>query len=221
LNVSGGTVNIAVMAGQATTSFSNNSEHGIYVTGSGALNITGVPVTAPAPNGQGTVIATNNAFDGLEIFETPVAAAQSSIYGLVAWNNTKHGIQLFGGEKVKVRSSVLLNNKLNGLFITSADVTSAANSLSGINLGTAGDPGLNQIQAALGSNSDLTGLCISMAPGQGTLSLSAEGNVFSGPTDCTTATSSVVRSAACADNVDLGIVPAIGTTVTVDLAKCQ
>ncbi len=141
LNVSGGIVNIAVMAGQATTSFNNNSEHGIYVTGSAALNIVGVPVTSPAPNGQGTVISTNNAFDGLEIFETPSAAAQSSIFGLVAWGNSKHGIQLFGGEKVKVRSSVLLNNKLNGMFITSADVTAAANSLAGHQPGHGGRPG--------------------------------------------------------------------------------
>ncbi|HEY0870160.1 MAG TPA: hypothetical protein VGD55_07160, partial [Acidothermaceae bacterium] len=100
MNLSGGTVNIGVMAGQATTSFSNNTEHGIYVTGRAVLNVVGVPVTSPAPNGQGTVIANNNGFDGLEIFETPFAAGQSSIIGLVAWGNRKHGIQLFGGEKV-------------------------------------------------------------------------------------------------------------------------
>ncbi|HXU64969.1 MAG TPA: hypothetical protein VN962_24895, partial [Polyangia bacterium] len=221
LNVSGGTVNISVAAGQATTSFSNNSEHGIYVTGTAVLNISGVPVTSTAPNGQGTVIANNNAFDGLEIFEAPGVAAQSSIQGLVTWGNTKQGIQLFGGEKVKVRRSILLNNKLNGLFITSSDITPAANDLSGINLGTAGDPGLNQIQAALGSNSDLTGLCVSMAPLQGPLSLSAEGNVFAGPTDCTTSASGVVRSTSCANNVDVGVVPALGTTITIDLATCH
>ncbi|HXJ21451.1 MAG TPA: hypothetical protein VMT03_14565 [Polyangia bacterium] len=221
LNVSGGTVNITVSAGQATTSFNSNTEHGIYVTGAAVLNITGVPVTTPGANGQGTVIANSNAFDGLEIFEGAGVAAQSTITGLVAWGNTKQGVQLFGGEKVKVRRSVLLNNKLNGLFLTAADSSAASNDLTGINLGTAGDPGLNQLQASLGSNADLAGLCVSMAASQGALSLSAEGNTFSGPTDCTTSTSAIARSTTCANNVDIGIVPASGTTVTIDTATCN
>jgi hypothetical protein len=221
LAVSGGTVNVTVSAGQATTSFSNNTEHGIYVTGTGVLNINGVPITTPGANGQGTVIANNNAFDGLEIFEGPGVAGPSSITGLVAWGNAKQGIQLFGGERVKVRRSVLLNNKLNALFLTAADGAAASNDLTGINLGTAGDPGLNQFQASLGSNADLAGLCVSMASLQGTLSLAAEGNTFSGPTDCTSSTNTIVRSTTCANNVDVGVVPASGTTVTIDLASCQ
>jgi len=64
------------------------------------------------------------------------------------------------------------------------DGTAAGNDLSGIDLGKAGDPGRNQLQAALGSGPDLAGLCIGMAAGQGALTLAAEGNVFSGPTDC-------------------------------------
>ena len=71
LNVAGGTVNIVVNAGQATTAFNNNTQHGIYVTGAGVINIAGVPVTATAPNGQGTVVANGNAFAGLRIFESP------------------------------------------------------------------------------------------------------------------------------------------------------
>jgi hypothetical protein len=221
LNVSGGTVNISVSVGQASTSFSNNTQHGIYVTGTAVVNVSGVPVTSPAPNGQGTVMANNNGFDGLEIFESAGAAAQSQVLGLVAWGNAKQGVQVFGGEKLKIRRAVLLNNKLNGLFVTASDATAASNDLSGIDLGTAGDPGLNQIQAALGANADLTGLCVSMATGQGTLSLSAQGNVFSGPTDCTTSSNGVMRASSCSNNADLGIVPASGTTVNVDLTNCH
>jgi len=221
LYVSGGAVNIYVSGGQATTSFSNNSEHGIYVTGTGVLSLAGLPVTSPAPNGQGTVITNNNAFDGVEIFEGAGAAAQSLIQGLVAWGNTRHGVQLFGGEKVKVRGSVLLNNKLNGLFVTAADTSAASNDLSGIDLGTASDPGRNYLQSSLGSNADLAGLCISMAASQGTLSLSAEGNIFSGPTDCLSSTNTVARSTSCTNNVDIGVVPATGTTVTIDTATCH
>src|SRR5262249_25421252 len=56
LNIAGGLVNITVTGGQAPTSFNNNSQHGIYVTGAGVINITGFPVIVPAPNGQGTVV---------------------------------------------------------------------------------------------------------------------------------------------------------------------
>jgi hypothetical protein len=219
LNVAGGTVNVAVTGGQATTSFTNNSEHGIYVTGAGVLNVSGVPVLPV--NGQGTVVVSGNAFDGLEIFETAGAAPLSTVSGLVAWNNTRQGVQLFGGEKVKLRGSVLLDNKLNGVLVTSSDSSAASNDLTTIDLGRAGDPGRNLIQASAGANPDLTGLCINMSPGEGTLTLSAEGNVFSGPTDCNSSTNAIVRSTSCAGGVDLGIIPASGTTVTVDLATCQ
>jgi hypothetical protein len=220
LNVAGGTVNIIVGGGQSTTSFTGNTEHGIYVTGAAVLNISGAPVL-PA-NGQGTVVVSGNAFDGLEIFETAGAAPRSTVSGLVTWGNVKQGMQLFGGEKVKVRRSVLLDNKLNGLLITSSDPSPASNDLAGIDLGVAGDPGLNQLQASAGSNPNLAGLCLSMSPGQTALALSAEGNVFAGPVDCTSSTNAIVRSSSCAGGVDLGIIPAPGgTSVTVDLKTCQ
>ncbi len=222
LYVQGGTVNIVVGAGQATTSFTGNSEHGIYVTGTAVLNVSGVPVL-PA-NGQGTVVVSGNAFDGLEIFEAAGMAPLSTVSGLVAWGNTKQGVQLFGGEKVKLRGSVLLNNKLNGLLVTSSDASAPSNDLSTINLGVAGDPGRNQFQAAAGSNPNLAGLCISMSPNEGTLSLAAEGNVFAGPTDCSSSTSTIVRSSSCSSGVNIGIIPVVpagSTNVTVDLTTCQ
>ena len=187
MNVSGGTVNIAVSAGQAATSFSNNTQHGIYVTGTAVVNIAGVPGhlagAERAGDGHGEQQRLRRPGD-LRERAAPRRRARSSVWSPGA--TRKQGIQLFGGEKVKVRRSVLLNNKLNGLFMTASDSSAASNDLSGINLGIAGDPGLNQIQASLGANADLTGLCVSMATGQGTLSLSAQGNVFAGPTDCTT-----------------------------------
>jgi hypothetical protein len=219
LNIAGGAVSIVVGAGQATTSFTNNTEHGIYVTGTASLSISGVPVL-PA-NGQGTVVVSGNAFDGLEIFETAGMAPMSSVSGLVAWGNAKQGVQLFGGEKVTLRSNVLLSNGLNGLLITSSDSSAASNDLSTIDLGVAGQPGGNIIQSAAGSNPDLTGLCIQMSSNQGTLTLSAEGNVFSGPTDCSTSTKTITRQSSCTGGADIGVVAATGTSVTIDLATCQ
>src|SRR6185312_9910529 len=96
--------------------FNANTQHGIYVTGSGVLNFLGIPVTTPAPNGQGTVQASGNYFAGLRIFEAPGAAAASRIDGLVAWQNTQAGVRLYGGGKASVRDGVFLGNGLNGLF---------------------------------------------------------------------------------------------------------
>jgi hypothetical protein len=74
---------------------------------------------------------------------------------------------------------------------------------------------------------DLAGLCIGMSSGRGLLTLSARGNVFAapsasaGPIDCTSSTAAIVRSTVCGGFVDLGVVPATGTTVDVDVATCQ
>jgi len=221
LNVAGGLVNIMVTTGQAPSTFNNNTQHGIYVTGAGVVNINGFPVTVPAPNGQGTVVASGNAFAGLRIFEAPGAAALSTINGFVGWQNAQNGLRLYGGEKVKVRNSVFLANVLNGVYVTGFDGTAAGNDLSGLDLGSASDAGHNVFQAAVGSMPDLAGLCVGMSPGRGIVTLSARGNVFAGPTDCATSMAGIVRSGVCGGFVDLGVVSAVGTTVTVDVAGCQ
>ena len=177
-------MNITVGAGQAPSVFSNNTQHGIYVTGAGVVNIIGVPVTAPTPNGQGTVVANGNYFAGLRIFEAPGAAAMSTVNGLVAWGNTQTGLRLYGGAKVKVRNSVFLMNVLNGVYLTSFDSTAAGNDLSRIDLGTSAELGRNYLQASVGANPNLAGLCVSMSNGMGALTLATRGNLFAGPTDC-------------------------------------
>jgi hypothetical protein len=182
LNIAGGLVNITVTSGQAPSTFNNNSQHGIYVTGAGGL---------------------------------------STVNGFVAWQNAQNGLRLYGGEKVKVRNSVFLANGLNGVYVTFYDATAAGNDLSQIDLGTAADGGRNVVQAAVGSMPDLAGLCVQMASGRGTLTLSARGNLFAGPIDCTSSTAPIVRSTICNGFVDLGVVSAAGTTVNVDVATCQ
>ena len=122
---------------------------------------------------------------------------------------------------MKIRNSVFLANVLNGVYVTGYDATAAGNDLSQLDLGSASDPGRNVLQASVGSMPDLAGLCVGMSPGRGALTLSARGNIFAGPTDCSTSTAAVVRSAVCNGFVDLGVVPSGGTTVTVDVATCQ
>jgi len=220
LNIGGGAVRIAVAAGQAPTSFLNNTQHGIYVTGAGVLSVTGVPVTLPAPNGQGTVVVSGNFSAGVRIFEAPGAAAQSTLDGLVAWANPSSGLRVYGGSKVKVRNGVFLANGGNGVYVTSYDGTAAGNDLSQLDFGTAADPGRNTLQALLGSNPDVTGVCVSMAPNRGALTLHAAGNVFAGPVDCSTSMAPLLRAPTCSGFVDVGVVISAGTAVTVDASGC-
>jgi hypothetical protein len=221
LNISGGTVNINVGSGQAPTSFLNNTQHGIYVTGAAVLNINGSPVVSPSPNGQGTVVVGGNANAGVHIFEAPGAAAMSAVNGLVSWGNLLSGMKIYGGSKVKVRNSVFLNNATNGLYVLAFSATGAGNDLSQIDLGTSADHGGNYLQALIGSSPDLTGVCVSMSSGMGALSLKAAGNIFAGPTDCSVSSAALVRSTNCSGFVDLGVVSQSGTTVTVDASSCH
>jgi hypothetical protein len=221
LNVAGGVANIVVAAGHPPTMFNANSQHGIYVTGSGVVNVVGVPVTLPAPNGQGTVEANGNYFAGLSIFESPGAATANRIDGLVAWQNAQNGVRLYGGEKVTIRNGVFLGNGLNGVYVTSYDATAPGSDLSLVDLGRAGDPGRNQLQAAAGANQNRAGLCLAISGGAGNVALSAEGNVFAGLADCATGAAAVVRSTVCGGGVDLGVILTAGANVTVDLALCD
>ena len=125
----------------------------------------------PAPNGQGTVVASGNGFAGLRIFEAPGAAAVSTVNGLVGWQNAQNGLRLYGGGRVKVRNSVFLANVLNGVYVTGSDGTDAGNDLSQIDLGSVSDAGRNVLQAAVGSMPDLAGLCVGMSTGRGLLTL--------------------------------------------------
>lgn len=145
----------------------------------------------------------------------------SSINGLVAFGNTQNGLRLYGGARVKVRNSVFLMNVLNGVYVTSFDGTAGGNNLSQLDLGTSAEPGRNYLQGLVGANPNLAGLCVSMSNGMGALTLATRGNLFAGPTDCAASTATLVHSTVCSGFVDLGIIPAAGTTVTVDVANCQ
>ncbi|HVR61372.1 MAG TPA: hypothetical protein VMU50_05700 [Polyangia bacterium] len=226
LHITGGIVNITVNTGQTQTSFSNNSSRGIEVGGVGILNITGVPVTTAPITGDGTVVARFNDLANIYINQTPgAAAAVSVIDGVVAWasNNGQGGIHIVGGSKVKLRHSVSLANALAGVAINDGGNNAAGNNLAGIDLGTANDFGHNILQASIGSNPNLgAGVCVRPGANAGAQTLTAMGNVFSGPRDCSqTAPGAVARSANCAGRVDVSIVPAGNAVITLPLNNCQ
>ena len=86
LEIVGGTVSINVPAAPAT-SFSNNTDNGIHVSGTGSLNITGVEATASTTPSTGTVVANANYNAGLEFEQDPGQTSPSVIVGLVAWRD--------------------------------------------------------------------------------------------------------------------------------------
>ena len=231
LLVSGGVANIAVPGGQAQTSFNNNTLHGIEVSALGSVNVTGV-VGAPIPSNNGTVIVYNNTTAGLRINQTVGAAnlQTNAITGLVAWANGNYGARVFGGSKVKIRSSVFGTNGADGILVSNGSGTAAGNDLTAINLGVTGDPGLNYLQTPLGAlGTNLTaGLCVGMSAGMGALTLNAAGNFLVSTAtpavivNCSSTAATVTKAATCtAHNSIGGMTAAGGTTVTVVLSMCN
>jgi hypothetical protein len=237
LYVLNGVVNVAVATG-APAVFSQNTLHGIEVTGAGSVNITGVPVItgSPAvPNGQGTVVSQGNAAANLMIDQLPVAPSGVTIGtcvidGLVSWGGLANGIRIQAGSRVKLRNSVSLANAGAGVYVRWTNSGATGNNLATIDLGTAAtgsDAGKNYLQARVGQNQNLSGVCIELAANNGAMTLNAAGNLFSGPDtstpfrDCTTSTpGAVTRNATCAGSVDIGNRTPDTTPITFTINNC-
>jgi len=185
------------------------------------------------PNGQGTVVASGNAFDGLEIFDTP-GAPLSTVSGLVAWGNATAGMRVFGGSAVKVRNSLFLGNTTYGILVSSDAATSDGNNLGTIDLGksAASDPGGNYLQlpaSATGTNTQ-GGICVNLnnctgsCPAPLTENLAAEGNYLVSTTgtlvNCASSTTAITKGN-CTNGHSDGIAASTGITVTVDVAGCM
>jgi hypothetical protein len=203
---------INVPAGKTTTSFSANATDGIYVAAGAAIALTGVP---GATVGTGTVVTNGNQM-GLEIVQLSTAPPPPSVIdGLVSFENGASGLHFSAGTRVKVRNSVSLGNFDQGVLVSTAILAAARlNDLSGIDLGsttTLGDGGIdyghNTFQAVSGSSPNVnSGICVSLDPGSGTLS--AAGNTFAGPLDCTAASPGPVGYSGpgtCGSRQDLGL----------------
>jgi hypothetical protein len=77
--------------------------------------------------------------------------------------------------------------------------------VSKIDLGTTASPGKNTLQASLGSGPNLAGgICMQLTAGS-MQTLTAKGNIFSGPRDCSAPTPGNVTGGrvACANHVDI------------------
>ena len=178
LRVTGGVVNLSNPAGTQTL-FAGNQQSGIWVSGTGSVNVVGTP-GAPVPSNNGTVIASFNGVAGIRLEQAVGGAGLvNSIDGVVAWGNTSRDLLVYGGSKLKLRNSVLGAGPM-GVQIASLGASAAQNDLSAIDLGTMAEPGRNYLQVpngALGRHSS-AGICVQIAGGQADQTVQAAGNFF-------------------------------------------
>jgi hypothetical protein len=199
LHVTGGRVTVTVPAGSTATRFDGNTNHGIEVNTTGGITIAGVAGT----NGVGTVTANSNTVNGVFIQQTAGAAvAVNRVSGLVAWANRANGLRVYGGSALVLRRSYLLANLTDGVLV-STGAGATGNDLTKMDLGIATDFGHNTFQALPGNNPNFgAGICLSLGNNVNQ-TLRAEGNIYSGPIDCSTSTATLLRNTTCSGAVDV------------------
>jgi hypothetical protein len=201
--------------------FDRNTARGIYVNKSAAIELSGTP----SSGGNGTITTNSNVTAGLWIEQTPTASLPlNSITGLVSWANASYGMRVAAGSVARVRQSFLLANGASGILVsTYVNGTTRNNDTSKINFGTTAGPsyGGNTVQAALGSNPNAgAGICLTLDRAAGAV-LNAAGNVFAGPTDCSTSTATLRKSTRCSGSVDYAVRNNGPSSNTIVVARCR
>jgi hypothetical protein len=186
----------------APTRFFANTGNGIEVADRGSVDLVGTPM---GTTGTGTVVVSDN-FISVNVSQTPSTPPppQNRFDGLVSVGSTTYdGLLLVAGSNVKVRNSVLLMNARSGIAIYPWATTGmpSIEDVSNIDLGKAGDPGKNVLQATSGGNA-LAGICLGLDAG--TATLSAEGNLFAAG-NCGSASATLSAATTCAGGVDVAV----------------
>jgi len=204
-----GSSSVAITGGASSpVAVSGNGTSGIAVSGAASLTIDGSPGATPPTTS--TVVLASNQTAGISI-ATSTGAAQSVLKGVVCTASTSgDGLDIAPGSYVKVRGGWFLGNSSgNGIAIQNPKGASGS-SIASIDLGTAGDPGDNTLQAPTGGAVNKgAGICLSIAADADQV-LAAEGNVFGGTTsaiDCAGPGEFVLHVAnglGCVGNADVG-----------------
>jgi hypothetical protein len=209
-----------VPAGQATTAFNDNTQHGIQVEGSGSVTITAARTALTS-----TVECRANYSAGLAIAQTPgLNVPANAIDGLVSFGSTLgNGIRLEGGSNVKMRNTASVGNAGSGVIVATSVIGGIRNNvLANIDLGVMSEPGGNVFQTVGQAANGAAGICLQVDANSGTLS--ARGNVFAPAKNCaTTAASLTFDAATCAASPDLGLSPSGGGATTgndIDVLQC-
>ena len=189
--VAAGRVEITVGAmADARTQFRNNKV-GIVVSGDPASVI--VANGSEDAQGLDRIAANGNTEAGIRIFSSN---AENLLSRVGANLNGNSGLSLFGGVKIKVRSSRFKQNMQSGIRVSANGLVQ---DVGGIDLGTDQSQGLNE----LGANSDAD-LCITA---DDNAAVRASGNLW-GAVDCSLAAGgNVKRHASCA-----GVGSGVGAT---------
>jgi hypothetical protein len=204
LLVTSGTATVTGVANKPIT-FSNNEAHGIRVSGSGIVTVTGDLGSTPPSTSD--VVVTGNAVAGVWVQNT-TATTRSTFTGVVSTGSTGgNGFRIIPGSSVRVRGSWVLGNTLSGIDVEN---TTGGNStaIGNIDLGTGtgGDAGDNVVQSASGNQNGSAGICLRL-PGLSVtgVTLNALGNLFRS-TDCRSTAGTLVTSTgrACTGAADVG-----------------
>jgi hypothetical protein len=184
--------------------FSNNGQHGVFVSGTASISATGT-VNVGNPATASSVIMSGNGAAGVWIETT--STTQSVLSGIVCTAGSANGVRIIPGASVQISGSWLLGNAANGVDIENeAGGTSTA--IGNINLGNGTAAGNNVVQSSTTPNG-AAGICLKI-PATADESLSAQGNTFgaAGPAvTCTSPTTTALKTAtnlACAGGVDVG-----------------
>jgi hypothetical protein len=190
--------------------FVQNTQDGVLVAGSASVSFAGVAGAI----GAGSIVASQNG-SGIVMSQTGpgVNMPPSALAGVVAWKNTLYGLDLQGGSRVAVRSSLSGGNAI-GVYVRTSTVT-ASNDTSYIDLGTAADFGKNTLQSLApgdggpSAQNANAGACFAILPNS-SQTLSAQGNVWvdaagTAAIDCTASSPGALTvSAVCTGGVDVG-----------------
>jgi hypothetical protein len=170
-----GTAHVAVVgAPSARIAFNENGQSGILVDQGASVKITGAPA---AGNAKSTVVANGNKVDGIEIRQEGSGLPLNDVTGLLATKNGQDGARILAGSQAKMRNCVLLGNVQNGVQIASVGTGGNATfDVSGIDLGTGMDWGLNVLQDPSAPNAG-TGVCLNIPPHR-SQTLAARGNTW-------------------------------------------
>jgi hypothetical protein len=205
------TIHVDAGGGETAAEFDHNANFGIQVLGSGSLQVTGSgdPVVYVEANWHGLVFA-----------QTPGPPSQSTITSLLALHNVSDGILITTGSRLKLRHSQIQSSGGGGIYIESSLCSSSSDDVTSIDLGTASDPGANQLQFLMGPQGNAgSGICLHVNA-LTAQTLSAAGNVFP-ERDCASDAGPLAHvEGQCAPGSDYGI--DLGTsTISIDLGLCQ
>jgi len=204
----------------APSIFSRNGHAGINIRGGGAT-IDG------AANGGFDVRALDNARSGILATSPTRPGPTIDVRGFQARGHLTYGagIELDGEVTLKLRRSEIVGNKIGVLAVS---FNGAVGELSGLDLGTATDPGSNVLQATGALANQGPGLCIrSQNQAASTLTIVARGNrwltTIGTMADCASSTATLARRADCTVTgtpYALGIEPKAAGAL-VEVAGCQ